>query len=410
MSSLLPSTLRAIRHRHPTFTSIHRHTRYTHSTSTAKHTAQPDPIEWLPLPRSVSPRKALMLLSLPIPPKHWPSHLEMASPLLASASAQLKGKGIAVNAIYDGIGTQPTFEKEESYEARVFWPDGHSRVYDKLDSRILSSDSLLSDLEYTSKSLDVMDSEGKGVREILVCTHGSRDCRCSDRGDPLVDALREEIVRRGVEEKVKVREIAHVGGHKYAANIILLPSLDMLSNLTLEHAPSIISHVLSPTPPTQSKLWAHWRGRYGLTEEEQAQVWERINPDNDKTAVRQGTPAGGIEREEVELKFKTFEGELKVVRAKVGSNLLDVGKENDLPSLEGVCGGNLECATCHLYLPSSPSSGSAPISEPTEEEDDMLGYALGYRDGESRLGCQIPVTKELGEWCKNGGVIGLPRF
>jgi hypothetical protein len=102
-----------------------------------------------------------------------------------------------------------------------------------------------------------------------------------------------------------------------------------------------------------------------------------------------------------------------------------VGKREGVPALEGVCGGNLgecmaphiswcspppwltkpECATCHLYL-----SADTPVPPPSEEELDMLGYALGYRDGESRLGCQIKVTTELAEWSRSGGVIGLPRF
>jgi hypothetical protein len=65
----------------------------------------------------------------------------------------------------------------------------------------------------------------------------------------------------------------------------------------------------------------------------------------------------------------------------------------------------VECATCHLYLPAD-----TPVPQPSEEELDMLGYALGYRDGESRLGCQIKVTNELAEWSRGGGVVGLPRF
>lgn len=66
-----------------------------------------------------------------------------------------------------------------------------------------------------------------------------------------------------------------------------------------------------------------------------------------------------------------------------------------------------ECATCHLYLSSSPAP---PVSEPSEAEDDMLGYAIGYKEGESRLGCQIEVTKDLAKWCDEGGIIRLPRF
>lgn len=67
----------------------------------------------------------------------------------------------------------------------------------------------------------------------------------------------------------------------------------------------------------------------------------------------------------------------------------------------------VECATCHVYVPAS-----APVPEASEAELDMLGYALGYRDGESRLGCQIKVTRELAEWAKGqeDGIISLPRY
>lgn len=70
-----------------------------------------------------------------------------------------------------------------------------------------------------------------------------------------------------------------------------------------------------------------------------------------------------------------------------------------------------ECATCHLYIPALSTSGTAPpIDEPSEDELDMLSYALSYKDGHSRLGCQIKITDALGKWCDQGGVIGLPRF
>lgn len=64
-----------------------------------------------------------------------------------------------------------------------------------------------------------------------------------------------------------------------------------------------------------------------------------------------------------------------------------------------------ECSTCHLYIPPN-----CPIPEPTDPELDMLGYALGYKDEESRLGCQITVTEEMAGWCQEGGVFGLPRY
>lgn len=40
----------------------------------------------------------------------------------------------------------------------------------------------------------------------------------------------------------------------------------------------------------------------------------------------------------------------------------------------------------------------------------MLGYALGFNEDESRLGCQVKVDEKVGEWCKSGGEFGLPRY
>ncbi|WVQ76746.1 hypothetical protein IAR50_006420 [Cryptococcus sp. DSM 104548] len=380
------------------------------TTPTPSLTSEPP----LSLPRSLSPTRALLLLAVPFPPSTWPSHLEMASPLLATASAHLKSRGIGVNVVYDQSLPVPEGSMlgmgEEKYQARLYWPDGRKRVWGKFSMATLSSADLEKELAYTPSIAAegwplLATSAKRRPKEILVCTHGSRDCRCHDQGVPLVDALREEVKKKGLENEVKIGEVAHVGGHKYAANAILLPTMDMLSNLTAKDAPQVLSqlltltaHALSPDKGDGASLWSHWRGRYGLTGEQQAKLWGVMDPDAE---------AVPDQRESVQLRFRTYEGEEKLVEGKVGENLLEVGKANELPSLEGVCGGNLECATCHLYISETPA---APVPEPSETELDMMGYAIGYKDGESRLGCQVKVTPALGQWCKDGGVIGLPRF
>ncbi|RXK39373.1 hypothetical protein M231_03325 [Tremella mesenterica] len=247
------------------------------------------------------------------------------------------------------------------------------------------------------------------IYEILVCTHGSRDCRCSDRGIPLVNSLREDIKKRGMERKVKVKEVGHVGGHKYAANAIIIPSLDMYSNLSHTHSNSLLSHILNPSSPDiiKSEIRDHWRGRYGLTEEQQIELWTASSSSSSVVSSKSHHMEQEKGKKSVRLKFRTYQGEIKEVEARLNKTLLEIGKENDLPSLEGVCGGNLECATCHLYL--SPNPRPPPIPVETEEEIDMLGYAIDYKL-ESRLGCQIKVTEELGRWCDDGGLIGLPRY
>jgi hypothetical protein len=183
-----------------------------------------------PLPRAISHRKALLLLRIPIAPTAWPARLELAFPLLSHLSTSLKDRQIAINAVYDPplplhSSTSPftNFDDLKEVEAGVYFPDGKSFQISNLTENGEGMERLKEVLNYGPNSVRSKEVSwatplevegGESVDEILVCTHGSRDCRCSDKGGPLVLALREEIERRGVEGKVRVREVAHVGGHK----------------------------------------------------------------------------------------------------------------------------------------------------------------------------------------------------
>lgn len=54
---------------------------------------------------------------------------------------------------------------------------------------------------------------------MLICGHGGRDKRCGVLGPMLQSAFRQEFARRGVDAQVGL--ISHVGGHKYAGNVII---------------------------------------------------------------------------------------------------------------------------------------------------------------------------------------------
>ena len=125
--------------------------------------------------------------------------------------------------------------------------------------------------------------------------------------------------------------------------------MDMYSNLLPTDASAMLEHV-TPTI-TSDEFNKHWRGRYGLTESEQEDIWAIKNPHaaseaKAKEEVQQ-------ERKVIELKFKTYEGELRTVKASIGDTLLQVARANDLPSMEGSCGGNLGMSlfTLFLFLP-----------------------------------------------------------
>ncbi|XP_042497149.1 altered inheritance of mitochondria protein 32-like [Macadamia integrifolia] len=59
---------------------------------------------------------------------------------------------------------------------------------------------------------------------IFVCCHGSRDRRCGVCGPALVDKLKEDIESRGLKDQVFVSPCSHIGGHKYAGNLIIFSS------------------------------------------------------------------------------------------------------------------------------------------------------------------------------------------
>ena len=194
--------------------------------------AATETIAYEPLPRSLAYRRGLLLLHVPVPPAHWPARLELASALLAQANTVLKGSGIAVNAIwdgegeagpevFDGVGTG-SVGVQEAYAARLLYPDGKVFEYERFDKASLRSEAFVRDVAYVpdQKVLVAGVQAGREVElqrataEILVCTHGSRDCRCADRGGALVRALRNEVRKRRLGDTVRIGEIAHVGGHK----------------------------------------------------------------------------------------------------------------------------------------------------------------------------------------------------
>jgi len=114
-----------------------------------------------------------------------------------------------------------------------------------------------------------------GLIHLYVCTHGQRDCRCRDTGGAVYEALVRGVESRGLSDKVKVGGVAHVGGHKFAANVLVFPWGEWLGNVNQGNISTVLDEILSkdPTvpqvanePPLCPPLW---RGRMGLDKEEQ---------------------------------------------------------------------------------------------------------------------------------------------
>ncbi|KAL9229313.1 hypothetical protein vseg_004795 [Gypsophila vaccaria] len=56
---------------------------------------------------------------------------------------------------------------------------------------------------------------------VFVCAHTSRDKRCGVCGPVLIEKFKEEIDSRSLNDHIFVNACSHVGGHKYAGNLII---------------------------------------------------------------------------------------------------------------------------------------------------------------------------------------------
>lgn len=98
--------------------------------------------------------------------------------------------------------------------------------------------------------------------------------------------------------------------------------------------------------------------------------------------------------QDINLKITDREGNVHEVIAPtdMSMNLMEVMRSYELAEegTIGVCGGMAMCASCQVYI----LEGAEKLQEMEAEEDAMLGEAYHVKEN-SRLGCQIPITKEI---------------
>jgi 2Fe-2S ferredoxin len=91
------------------------------------------------------------------------------------------------------------------------------------------------------------------------------------------------------------------------------------------------------------------------------------------------------------ITFVEYNGTERCIDAKNGQSLMQTAVDNLVPGIDGDCGGQCACATCHCYI-EGPLADKLP--EISEAERAMLEVAEGVM-ASSRLACQITVSDEL---------------
>ncbi|XP_057474344.1 uncharacterized protein LOC130762622 [Actinidia eriantha] len=112
---------------------------------------------------------------------------------------------------------------------------------------------------------------------IFVCAHGTRDRRCGVCGPPIITRFKEEIEFHGLQGKVSVSPCSHIGGHKYAGNVIIFGSSingevtgHWYGYVTPDDVPVLLEQHIGKGEIVD---WL-WRGQMGLSEEDQMRSLE----------------------------------------------------------------------------------------------------------------------------------------
>jgi ferredoxin, 2Fe-2S len=94
------------------------------------------------------------------------------------------------------------------------------------------------------------------------------------------------------------------------------------------------------------------------------------------------------------IHFTSATGETRVIDGTVGDSVMQTAVRNGVPGIVGDCGGELSCATCHVFVDEVDVARLPAISD---MEDELLEGTAEDRTSQSRLSCQIPVSEELGD-------------
>ena len=89
--------------------------------------------------------------------------------------------------------------------------------------------------------------------------------------------------------------------------------------------------------------------------------------------------------------FVLCSGEEILVNVSQGTSVRDAAVGHFVDGIDGDCGGNCSCATCHVHV---DADWYTRVGTPHELESDLLSLLDNTAD-HSRLSCQIRLTDEL---------------
>lgn len=228
---------------------------------------------------------------------------ELVPPWTPRLTGSRGGSG-ELDAALDAIGALGAHVRVLALEPADRAKDGKSRIlwfardgegfhsYSRKEYRVLPETlpAVLYQLAETGATPADEHEGGREGRDLLVCTHGSRDACCGRFGYPLFRRLAERAAARP--DPVRVWRCSHLGGHRFAPTLLDLPSGRMFGRIGDDDADAI----LSGGPALLERVPAIYRGRSALPEAAQIverALWMDVGPALDAATLRWNVEGGG---------------------------------------------------------------------------------------------------------------------
>ncbi len=151
---------------------------------------------------------------------------------------------------------------------------------------------------------------------VLVCAHGRRDACCARLGLPLFDALASHVAPE------RLWQSSHLGGHRFAPNVLVLPQGVQLGRIPVERAPEVVELLANDRIPLDL-----YRGRTIYAPPVQAAEF----------AVRSFTGYDGL----ADLRLVSYEGDLVTFKTPADELVVRVAERSG-PARPVSCGADPE--------------------------------------------------------------------
>src|SRR5437764_976211 len=89
------------------------------------------------------------------------------------------------------------------------------------------------------------------------------------------------------------------------------------------------------------------------------------------------------------ITYISHSGASRTVDVPEGDSVMEGAVQNNVDGIVAECGGNCQCATCHVYVDEAWLKVLEPMAD---DEGAMLDSAAAPRKVNSRLSCQLKVT------------------